>query len=165
MDGQRVAFARGMLNFSTDFGRELTIFKDERKMALFAQYAMGAAQEALEDAEWEPTAEEDLEATVRPTSESGALFFADIVSQGVYIGSGIGSLHDVVNTTLDFDKGVMKPNHRPLNIELNLEQGYKKVSPLFVPRLLINLAAGHISMRFGFKVRSSAISIWISLIR
>ena len=89
---------------------------DQRKMALFAQYAMVATQEALQDAEWLPTKEEDLEAT------------------GVYIGSGIGSLDDVVNTTLDFDRG-----------------GYRKVSPLFVPRLLINLAAGHISMRWGFR--------------
>ncbi|KIW02148.1 beta-ketoacyl-acyl-carrier-protein synthase II [Verruconis gallopava] len=89
---------------------------DQRKMALFAQYAMAATEEALEDAEWHPMRDEDLEST------------------GVYIGSGIGSLDDVVNTTIDFDKG-----------------GYKKVSPLFVPRLLINLAAGHISMRYGLK--------------
>jgi 3-oxoacyl-[acyl-carrier-protein] synthase II len=33
-------------------------------MALFAQYAMAAASEALDDAEWKPTKEEDLEATV-----------------------------------------------------------------------------------------------------
>ncbi|KAK8202176.1 Mitochondrial beta-keto-acyl synthase [Zalaria obscura] len=89
---------------------------DERKMALFAQYAMASAEEALNDAGWSPESPEDLEAT------------------GVYIGSGIGSLDDVVDTTLAYEKG-----------------GYRKVSPLFVPRLLINLAAGHISMRYGFK--------------
>ncbi|KAL1628198.1 Mitochondrial beta-keto-acyl synthase [Diplodia seriata] len=85
-------------------------------MALFAQYAMAASHEALEDAAWHPKKEEDLEAT------------------GVYIGSGIGSFDDVYETSIAYEKG-----------------GYRKVSPLFVPRLLINLAAGHISMRFGLK--------------
>ncbi|KAF2875296.1 3-oxoacyl-synthase-like protein [Massariosphaeria phaeospora] len=89
---------------------------DERRMARFTQYAMVASQEALDDAGWLPETEEDLEAT------------------GVYIGSGIGSLDDIYDTTVAFENG-----------------GYRKVSPLFVPRLLINLAAGHVSMRFGFK--------------
>ncbi|KAH7125492.1 3-oxoacyl-synthase-like protein [Dendryphion nanum] len=96
--------------------KELLKPADERRMARFAQYAMIAAEEALKDAEWAPSKEEDLEST------------------GVYMGSGIGSLDDVYETTIAYEKG-----------------GYKKVSPLFVPRLLINLAAGHVSMRFGFK--------------
>lgn len=37
-------------------------------------------------------------------------------------------------------------------------QGAKKVSPLFVPKLLINLAAGHISMKYGFKGPSHAVT-------
>jgi 3-oxoacyl-[acyl-carrier-protein] synthase II len=37
---------------------------DERTMALFSQYAMAAATEALDDAGWNPTAEDDLESTV-----------------------------------------------------------------------------------------------------
>ncbi|CAN9254489.1 unnamed protein product [Alternaria sp. RS040] len=89
---------------------------DERRIARFAQYAMVASEEALNDAGWFPKKENDLEAT------------------GVYMGSGIGSLDDVYDTTVAYEKG-----------------GYRKVSPLFVPRLLINLAAGHISMRHGFK--------------
>jgi 3-oxoacyl-[acyl-carrier-protein] synthase II len=89
---------------------------EERQMALFAQYAIASAHEALDDAGWHPTAEEDLIAT------------------GVTIGSGIGNLDEAYNTSVAFDKG-----------------GYRKVSPLFVPKLLINLAAGHVSIRYGFK--------------
>lgn len=33
-------------------------------MAQFAQYAIAASQQALDDAEWHPTKQEDLEATV-----------------------------------------------------------------------------------------------------
>lgn len=89
---------------------------EKRSMALFAQYAIACAEEALNDAGWHPTREDDLEAT------------------GVTIGSGIGNLDEAYNTSVAFD-----------------QHGYRKVSPLFVPRLLINLAAGHISIRHGFK--------------
>lgn len=89
---------------------------EERQMALFAQYAIASAHEALDDAGWHPTSNEDLEAT------------------GVTIGSGIGNLDEAYNTSVAFHTS-----------------GYRKVSPLFVPRLLINLAAGHISIRYGFK--------------
>ncbi|MCJ1426768.1 Mitochondrial beta-keto-acyl synthase, partial [Sticta canariensis] len=60
---------------------------------------------------------------------------------GVCLGSGIGSFEEVYNTSLAFAKG-----------------GAKKVSPLFVPKLLINLAAGHISMKYGFKGPSHAVA-------
>lgn len=89
---------------------------EERQMALFAQYAIASAEEALQDAGWHPTEERDLEAT------------------GVTIGSGIGNLDEAYNTSVAFHEG-----------------GYRKVSPLFVPKLLINLAAGHVSIRYGFK--------------
>lgn len=45
-------------------GLILTTLQDERKMAKFAQYAMASAEEALDDAGWAPTMQEELEATV-----------------------------------------------------------------------------------------------------
>ncbi|KAL4964678.1 putative beta-ketoacyl synthase (Cem1) [Aspergillus stella-maris] len=88
---------------------------DERKMAKFAQYALAASEEALEDAGWKPTAEDQREST------------------GVCLGSGIGNFDEIYDTVVAYEKG-----------------GYRKVSPLFVPKLLINLGAGHISMKYGF---------------
>lgn len=42
--------------------------QDERRMARFAQYAMVASEEALNDAGWFPKEEADLEVTVRRLS-------------------------------------------------------------------------------------------------
>ncbi|GAB0134760.1 hypothetical protein EsDP_00003117 [Epichloe bromicola] len=89
---------------------------DQRRMATFTQYAMAASDMALKDAGWQPTELEHLEAT------------------GVCLGSGIGNLEDMYETSLSHHNG-----------------GYKKVSPLFVPKILINLAAGHIAMKYGFQ--------------
>ncbi|KAI9728763.1 MAG: hypothetical protein M1828_002869 [Chrysothrix sp. TS-e1954] len=83
-------------------------------MALFSQYAIAAAAEAMSDAGLARQSDEDKEST------------------GVCIGSGIGNLEDVYSTSLAFSSG-----------------GHHATHPLFVPRVLINLAAGHISERFG----------------
>ncbi|KAL6717134.1 Mitochondrial beta-keto-acyl synthase [Lecanora helva] len=60
---------------------------------------------------------------------------------GVCLGSGIGSLKEQYDTSIALNEG-----------------GPKKVSPLYVPKLLINLAAGHISMKYGFKGPSHAVT-------
>ncbi|KAG0224429.1 Mitochondrial beta-keto-acyl synthase [Actinomortierella wolfii] len=60
---------------------------------------------------------------------------------GVCLGSGIGSLDDMANTTVGF-----------------IENGYRKMSPMFVPKILINMAAGHLTMKFGFKGPNHAAS-------
>jgi 3-oxoacyl-[acyl-carrier-protein] synthase II len=53
---------------------------------------------------------------------------------GVHIGSGIGG----------FD--IIEREHLAL-----VEGGPRKISPFFIPAAIINLAAGHVSMRFGAK--------------
>jgi 3-oxoacyl-[acyl-carrier-protein] synthase II len=53
---------------------------------------------------------------------------------GVLVGAGLGGLPSI------------ERYHDALN-----EGGYKKISPFFIPMLIINLAPGHISMRYGAK--------------
>lgn len=53
---------------------------------------------------------------------------------GVMIGSGIGGLPEIESTTL-----VLK------------DSGPRRVSPFFIPACLINLASGHVSIKYGFK--------------
>jgi len=53
---------------------------------------------------------------------------------GVLVGAGLGGLPSI------------ERYHTALQ-----EGGYKKISPFFIPMLIINLAPGHISMRYGAK--------------
>lgn len=53
---------------------------------------------------------------------------------GVHVGAGIGGLPAI------------EANHKTY-----LERGAKRLTPFFIPMVLINLAAGHISIRFGAK--------------
>ncbi|KAI5948676.1 CEM1 [Candida theae] len=62
-------------------------------------------------------------------------------SVGVAVGSGIGSIQDVYDITTAFNEG-----------------GYRKVQPLFIPKLLNNMAAGNISIKFGLKGPLHAVS-------
>ncbi len=53
---------------------------------------------------------------------------------GVYIGSGIGGLP------------LLEETHKDL-----LDRGPRRISPFFIPGMILNLAAGHVSMVFGAK--------------
>jgi len=99
-----------------DFNAEDFIDKKEiKKMDLFIQYALGAAELAMQDSGLQIT-EENAERV------------------GVLVGAGLGGLPAI------------ERYH-----EAMLENGYKKISPFFIPMLIINLAPGHISIRYGAK--------------
>lgn len=59
---------------------------------------------------------------------------------GVMIGSGIGGLNTIQDTA----------------VLLN-ESGPKRISPFFIPSCLINLASGHVSIKYGFKGPNHAV--------
>jgi 3-oxoacyl-[acyl-carrier-protein] synthase II len=90
--------------------------KDQRKMDTFIIMAMAAAQQAVEDAGWMPTDEEEQNRT------------------GVLIGSGIGGLQGIYEASITLK-----------------EKGPRRISPFFIPSCLINLASGHVSIKYGFR--------------
>ena len=99
-----------------DFNAEDFIDKKEiKKMDLFIQYALGAADLAMQDSGLQIT-DENAERV------------------GVLVGAGLGGLPAI------------EKYH-----EASLEGGYKKISPFFIPMLIINLAPGQISIKYGAK--------------
>jgi 3-oxoacyl-[acyl-carrier-protein] synthase II len=89
--------------------------KGEPNLATFVQFAVIAAAEALEDAQWSPVSAE-LKART-----------------GVSIGAGIGSIADI-DETLNVLSG----------------RGHRRITPRFIPKILINMASGEVSIRHGF---------------
>jgi 3-oxoacyl-[acyl-carrier-protein] synthase II len=90
--------------------------KERRKVDDFILYGIAAAEMAVRDSGWVP---EDEEGRLRT---------------GVMIGSGIGGLQSIAETSL-----VIK------------EKGPRRVSPFFIPGALINLISGQVSIKHGFK--------------
>jgi 3-oxoacyl-[acyl-carrier-protein] synthase II len=60
---------------------------------------------------------------------------------GVIVGSGIGGLHAIEHYH-----------------SVYLEKGPRKISPFFIPMLIVNLAAGQVSIKFGAKGPNSAMA-------
>ncbi len=90
--------------------------KDRRKVDTFILYGMAAAEQAITDSGWVADTEEAQERS------------------GVMIGSGIGGLESIHDTSL-----------------ILAERGPRRVSPFFIPSALINLCAGQVSIKHGFR--------------
>ena len=109
--------------FKTQFACEVKNFdannyfdrKEARKMDLFAQFAMIAATEAVEN--------------------SNIIDNVDKDEVGVIWGSGIGGLKTLYDEVMSFSEGGQIP----------------RFNPFFVPKMIGDMAAGLISMKYGFR--------------
>lgn len=110
-------------DFSTQFGGTVKDFdctdymsaKETRRMDIFMHYGIAAGVQAIEDAGIDETN-------------------LDPKRGGVAVGSGIGGIGSIEETTLIIQ-----------------ESGPRKVSPFFVPGSIVNMVAGTLSIRFGLQ--------------
>lgn len=95
--------------------------KESKKTDIFIQFAVAAAQMAMDDA---------------------GLNLESVQSErfGVNIGSGIGGINEICE-----QENVLR------------EKGPKRVSPFFIPNSIVNLASGHVSIRFNAKGPNSSV--------
>ncbi len=114
--------------FKTQFACEVKGFNAEdhfdrkktRQLDLYAQYALVAARQAIADAALEAAAEEGK---------------VDKNRVGVIVAAGIGGLH-----TFEEEAGYYA---------LNSDKG-PKYNPFFIPKMIADIASGHISMEYGY---------------
>ena len=98
--------------------------KSAKRLGIFQQFALAAADEAMADAGF------DLGPVLRG-EDPPTVGWPDPERLGVYIGSGIGGFPEIVAQANEL-----------------FEAGIRSISPLFIPRSLINLAAGQVAIRF-----------------
>jgi 3-oxoacyl-[acyl-carrier-protein] synthase II len=111
-------------NFKTKFACEVKNFnvedfidrKEARKMDKYAQYAIVASEEAVNDAQF------DFE-------------ILDKDRVGVIWGSGIGGLETFQQEAIGFAHG----------------DGTPRFNPFFIPKMIADIAGGHISIKYGFR--------------
>ena len=96
--------------------------KEQRKVDDFIIFAVAAADQAIADSGYRAETREQQERT------------------GVLIGSGIGGLSGIADTSI-----------------LLKEKGPRRVSPFFIPGRLINLASGHVSIKHGLRGPNHAV--------
>ena len=90
--------------------------REYKRIDRFISYGIISSVQAVEHSGWKPKSENEKNRT------------------GVILGSGIGGLETIANTTRLLDT-----------------KGPRKISPFFIPSALINLLSGQVSIRYGFK--------------
>ena len=109
----KTRFACEVKNFSCE---HLLDRKESRKLDLYAQFAMVAAEEAY------------LHAGLNSSNIDGD-------RAGVIWASGIGGISTFINEVMDFARG----------------DGTPRFNPFLIPKMIVDIAAGHISIRYGFR--------------
>jgi 3-oxoacyl-[acyl-carrier-protein] synthase II len=128
--------------FKTQFACEVKNFnvhdhihrREARRMDLFTQYAVVSSKQALNDAgivgegvDSEEVSEEALSKTRK--------FKVNLDRAGVIWGSGVGGFQSFMDEARNFYQG----------------DGTPRFSPFFIPMMIPDIAAGHISIRNGFR--------------
>ncbi|HVA99198.1 MAG TPA: beta-ketoacyl-ACP synthase II [Bacteroidia bacterium] len=84
----------------------------------------------------DPYAQYGLAASAEAMSDSGIdVTKVDLDRSGVIWGSGIGGLETFLNESINFAKG----------------DGTPRFNPFFIPKMIADIASGHISIKYGFR--------------
>ena len=121
-DNLPVKIAGEVKNFkATDYGIDA---KAARKYDRFCLFALAAANQAV--------AMSGLKATNDPQDNTPGTVHTERF--GVYLGSGIGGMHSFVNETTKL-----------------IQEGPQWISPLFIPTMISNIAAGNVAIAHNAK--------------